>query len=253
MLDALALQPTRLSLVPTQLRQLHTQSGQPWPALRSVLVGGAPCPDRWLREAHTDGWPLLTTYGLTEMASQVTTTEPQATFDQLLTAGTPLPGREVRIASTGEIMVRGDSLFRGYVDGPTCDASSIDSQGWYSTRDRGHWDERGRLVVLGRLDNLFISGGENIYPEEIECLLQEQAGVRQALVVPIAHTVYGQRPVAFVDGDLAQEPQWRQYLEDRLPRFKIPDKFFPWPPDADLKPRRPWFQERAATLLSSHS
>ena len=130
-------------------------------------------------EALARGLPIHTSYGLTEMASQVTTTPPGASPGELRTAGRVLPGREVSISGGGEILVRGETLFAGYVDGEKVDRP-LDADGWFHTGDLGDLDEDGYLRVLGRSDNLFISGGENIQPEEIEEALCSLEGVERS-------------------------------------------------------------------------
>jgi O-succinylbenzoic acid--CoA ligase len=236
--------PSHVSLVPTQLSRLldHYTSAPSY--LRAVLLGGGPLPNELIERARRTGWPLLTTYGLTEMASQVTTSAPGAGDDELRTAGRVLRGREVRITADGEIVVRGETLFCGYVNGHslTC---PWDADGWFATGDLGAWDAAGRLIVLGRRDNCFISGGENIYPEEIERVLLDQRGVRQAIVVPVADERFGQRPVAFVEGDAWEPDEWCKALALHLPRFKLPDRFLAWPDQVGLKPHRPDFQRLA--------
>jgi o-succinylbenzoate---CoA ligase len=229
--------PTHLSLVPTQLIRWMDQSPRPPQSLQAVLLGGAPLPTDLIRHAHAQGWPLLTTYGLSEMASQVTTTLPGCDLDELRTSGHVLAGREMMIGPDEEIRVRGSTLMAGYVQGRQLQRP-LDAGGWFHTGDLGRWDSAGRLVVIGRRDHLFISGGENVYPEEIELALLDLPGVQQAIVVPVTCREYGQRPVAFVDGDLKQVESWREALARRLPRYKLPDLFLAWPPSIGLKPDR---------------
>ncbi len=220
-------QPTHLSLVPTQLSRLMDQQAQPPASLRAVLLGGGPLPSDLIRRASAAGWPLATTYGLSEMASQVTTTAAGAGDDELRTAGHVLAGRELKIGDDREILVRGETLFRGYVQQRDMTRPS-DADGWFHTGDLGCWDAAGRLIVIGRRDNLFISGGENIYPEEIELVLLDLPGVRQALVVPIASQQYGQRPVAYIDGDHAHRrlvrPSASGYRDSRFPIASSPGR-----------------------------
>ncbi len=237
---------THLSLVPAQLTRLL---GVVIPdRLRAVLLGGAPIPESLIDRALAAGWPLHTTYGLTEMASQVTTTPSGADAATLRTAGYVLPHRELRLGADGEVQVRGETLFAGYLT-PEGIQQPVDGEGWYATGDLGILDERGRLRVIGRKDNLFISGGENIQPEEIEEVMAQFPGVVRSLVVPVADAVYGARPFAFLERDaaFAGEAALRSFLEARLPRFKLPVAFAPWPDDAPagMKPARKWFEERA--------
>jgi o-succinylbenzoate---CoA ligase len=235
---------THVSLVSTQLLRLLREDTE-LAGLKAVLMGGGPVSASLVDEALSRGLPIHTSYGLTEMASQVTTTPPHASPDELHTSGQVLRGREVSISEEGEILVRGETLFAGYVEGGKLDLS-LDTDGWFHTGDLGELDENGCLRVLGRKDNLFVSGGENIQPEEIEEALSALPGVEAAVVVPVDDTEYGQRPVAFVrmeDGstvDLAPE------LEKVLPRFKIPVAFYAWPEESDgMKVNRASFRARA--------
>ncbi|MFO8098704.1 MAG: o-succinylbenzoate--CoA ligase [Salinibacter sp.] len=222
-------QATHVSFVATQLRRVLESSTAPPRALRAVLLGGGPVPESLLDRAYRRGWPLLMSYGCTEMASQVTTTAPGAPRSALHTAGRGLPHRTLRIGSDGQILVAGRCLFRGYVENDTIVDPRTDA-GWYPTGDRGRVDANGRLHVLGRMDRMFISGGENIQPEEVERALNALSGVMRAAVVPVPSAEYGRRPVAFIESEYVHdEGELHEKLEDRLPRFKIPDAFYPFP------------------------
>jgi len=241
---------THVSLVSTQLSRLLRESAD-LGGLQAVLMGGGPVPPSLVDGALARGLPLHTSYGLTEMASQVTTTPTGARPEQLRTAGRALPKREVSISESGEILVRGETLFAGYVEGEELDRP-LDPEGWFHTGDLGELDGDGYLRVGGRIDNLFISGGENVQPEEIEDALCRLEGVDEAVVVPVPDEEFGARPVAFVrinDGeprDLARE------LESVLPRFKIPISFHPWPEEArrGMKVDRMALGERARRMRS---
>jgi O-succinylbenzoic acid--CoA ligase len=245
---------THVSMVATQLRRLVDGGGlqSARSALSAVLLGGGPTPETLLETAHAEGLPLHTTYGMTETSSQVTTTPPGASLDQLKTSGRRLPYREVRISDRQEILVRGRTLFQGYVTGSTVH-DPTNEDGWLHTGDLGRLDDEGYLHVTGRKDNQFTSGGENIQPEVVERALVQLRGIRQAVVVPIPDAEFSQRPVAFVkhrghDNDLPLT-QWRQELEATLPRFMIPDRFYAWPQRAKrtgpMKVSRDWFREEA--------
>jgi O-succinylbenzoic acid--CoA ligase len=232
---------THVSLVSTQLSRLLRESVD-LGRLEAVLMGGGPVPPSLVDEALARGLPLYTSYGLTEMASQVTTTPPGARPEQLRTAGRALPKREVSISESGEILVRGETLFAGYVDGRQLDRP-LDADGWFHTGDLGELDENGYLRVGGRIDNLFISGGENVQPEEIEEALCRLAGIGEAVVVPVPDEEFGTRPVAFVRMDVGEPGDLARKLEPVLPRFKIPIAFHPWPENA-----RPGMKVDRATL-----
>jgi len=228
---------THVSLVATQLfRMLQTKSGvAALKRLKAILIGGSAVSPSLIRQAHELGLAIHTTYGLTEMASQVTTTPPGATLEALLTSGAPLKPDTVSFAADGEILVRGSTLFRGYVES-TGITLPVTSNGWYATGDLGKLDESGNLIVLGRKDNLIISGGENIQPEEIEKCLCNLAGVLQAVIVPVEDAEFGSRLVAFVKKDEKYHllpSAMQSHLARHLPKYKIPVSFLPWPDEAD--------------------
>ena len=166
---------THASLVATTLRRL-LEVHQDFPAsVRAVLVGGGPVPPALLARARASGLPVLHTYGLTETASQVTV-ERLGEADGT-TAGWPLNGIEVRIAEGGEIEVRGPTLMLGYLGEPPVGA-------WFRTGDLGSIDERGRLVVNARRADLIVSGGENVYPAEVEAALLRHPEIVECSVLP---------------------------------------------------------------------
>lgn len=228
---------THVSLVATQLfRILQSKNGlAALLRLKAILVGGAAVSASLLRQAHELGLRVHTTYGLTEMASQVTTTPPGASLDTLLTSGQPLQPDSISIAEDGEILVRGGTLFRGYVD-PNGITLPVNAQGWFATGDLGRFDENGNLNVIGRKDNLIITGGENVQPEEIEKCLCKLPGILQCVVVPIEDTEFGARLVAFVKKDdkyHVLQSAMQMHLSRHLPRYKIPFTFMNWPEEAD--------------------
>ncbi len=206
-------------------------------------------PHRLIRQALTAGVPIHTSYGLTEMASQATTTPPHASAEELRTAGRILRFREIKLGPNGGIRLRGECRFAGYVDGKSV-AQPFDEAGWFNSGDIGAMDEAGRLTILGRGDTMFVSGGENIYPEEIEIALCRMDEIQQAVVVAISHPEYGSRPVAFVKTTQEQgmEPdRIRDRLREFLPGYKIPDRIFDWPEtvSSDMKPNRAQFTDFA--------
>jgi o-succinylbenzoate---CoA ligase len=240
---------THVSVVSTQLLRLLREDADPG-GLEAVLMGGGPIPASLVDEAVARGLPVHTSYGLTEMASQVTTTPPGVSLEELRTAGRVLPHREVAISGSGEILVRGQTLFAGYVEGERLDRP-LDAEGWFHTGDLGELDDNSYLRVRGRMDNLFVSGGENVQPEEIEEALSGIRGVEAAVVVPVPDTEFGHRPVAFVRtaGDVVRSENLAHSLELLLPRFKIPIAFHGWPEETGgMKVNRASFRERALRL-----
>ncbi|MEM1044383.1 MAG: AMP-binding protein, partial [Bacteroidota bacterium] len=229
--------PTHASLVATQLRRLFDADAD-LTSLRAVLLGGSAIPSDLLDEAVRRGVPVATSYGLTEMTSTVTAALPGASRTALATSGAVLPHREVRITEAGEIEVGGPALFAGYVAPDGLDAPAA----WYPTGDLGHLDAEGRLVVTGRRDLMFVSGGENVQPEAIEAALLRLDAVAEAVVVPVADAEFGHRPVAFVrsTSEDALDPEAvRAALRADLPGFMVPVAVYAWGGAGGMKPDRP--------------
>lgn len=227
---------THVSMVSTQLlRLLRSEDLRAVSPLKAVLLGGSAIEPELLDEAIARGLPVHTSYGLTEMTSQVTATPPGASDALLRTSGRVLPYRNLSFAPDGEILVKGETLFTGYVGS----GLPVDPDGWFHTGDLGRLDQDGSLSVTGRKDNLFISGGENIQPEEIESLLGSIEGVARAVVVPVRDDEFGFRPVAFVEtrsfseqsleSDVIPEhlsAKLSTHLAAVLPRYKVPVAYF---------------------------
>jgi O-succinylbenzoic acid--CoA ligase len=251
---------THLSLVSTHLYRLLQDpvAVQRLRKLKAILLGGSAIPAGLIRQAHEAGLPIHTSYGLTEMATQVTTTPPGSPLDRLYTSGPPLDPDSVRLAEDGEILVRGPSRFLGYVSGSGLERPFTED-GWFATGDLGRWDAQGCLEVTGRRDNMFISGGENIHPEEIERCLREFEGVIEACVVPVGDPEFGQVPAAFVRleaGRTLDESALREALAGQLPRHAVPKHWFAWPTemaDSGLKTERQELTRRARALRNGRT
>ena len=252
---------THISLVPTQLIRLlkDENAKRLLPKLKAILLGGAPIPPKLLEHAKELDLPVYITYGLTETASQVATSPCLKNSNLPLTANV-LPYRQIRIAADGEILVKGETLFLGYWEGGEI-RRPLTADGWFATGDFGQLDNEG-LTVTGRKDSMFVSGGENIYPEEIEKALLDIADIEEAVVVPQDDEEFGQRPVAFIraaGGQVITRRKITTALEKHLPRFKIPQAFYLFPakvPQGGLKTNRSTFQKflteknTALTLLN---
>jgi O-succinylbenzoic acid--CoA ligase len=244
------LEPTHMSMVAAQLRRYldwrAETGGNGMP--RGVLVGGGPVPADLVEKAREQGLPVCLTYGLTEMASQVATTVPGATWESPHYAGRVLRYRQLRIGEDHEILVRGRTRFSGYVEGGEIERP-FSPDGWFATGDLGRLTAEGDLEVLGRRDHRFVSGGENIQPEELEAALRAVEGIEEALVVPVPDEEFGQRPVAFVRGRNPVDTQaLRSALADVVPGFMVPDRVHDWPeslPTAGVKPDRAYFRRLA--------
>jgi acyl-CoA synthetase (AMP-forming)/AMP-acid ligase II len=165
----------------------------------------------------------MTGYGLTE-AGTATASRPGDSFEDIATTvGTPCDGVEIRIADDGEVLVRGYSVMRGYLDDPAATAEAIDPDGWLHTGDLGTLDDRGRLRIVGRKKDMFIVGGFNAYPAEIEGFLMEHPAVAQAAVIGVPDERLGQVGKAFVvpRGALAAD-ELVAWSRKRMAGFKVP-------------------------------
>ncbi|MBI4674686.1 MAG: o-succinylbenzoate--CoA ligase [Chloroflexi bacterium] len=228
---------TMLSVVSTMLQRMFEARGdEPYPAsLRGVLVGGGPAPRTLLEEAQRRGAPVVQTYGLTEAASQVATLALQDALRKIGSAGKPLFGTELRIENdgiemehgqAGEIVIRGPTVMAGYVDQPE-ETARVLHDGWLHTGDVGYVDADGYLYVLDRRDDLFISGGENVYPAEIEAALRTHPAVLDAGVIGAPDARWGRVPVAFVQIEKeapVTADDLMQHCTARLARYKIPTR-----------------------------
>ena len=243
-LDASLLQAARithLSVVATQLQRLLRQVDS-FPAnyLKSVLVGGSAVSTGLLQQSRDRRVPVHVTYGLTELASQVATGPiANSRSPSMRTSGHVLPHCEVRVDEQGQICVRSAAMCSGYL----CEGRLVavaDDEGWFETGDLGTVDEAGYLMVTGRRDNMFISGGENIHPETIERALLELPEIEQAVVVPREDAEFGARPVAFVVSEQWDIERWRSVLSGTLRKFELPVAFVALPEAAGegLKPSR---------------
>jgi len=204
---------TLVSLVPTQLRRLLAASDRA-ARFRRVLLGGGPVPADLAADAAARGVQVVRTYGLTE------------TFGGMVHDGHPLDGAEVRVAGPeGEVLVRGPMLFRRYRGDPGRTAAVLRG-GWLRTGDLGRLGPDGRLAVLGRLDDLVVSGGVNVHPDEVEAVLATHPGVAEAAVAGRPDPEWGQRVAAFVvPRDPARPPtlaELRAFTRRRLVAAKAP-------------------------------
>lgn len=215
---------THISMVPTQLFRALKQekTAKLLSQSKSLLIGGAALSYPLFIEARRYHLPIHTTWGLTEMGSSVTIdTNPQ----RCSSVGKPLLHREIHISSDNTIWVRGETLFMGYYEKHIPLKPPLNSEGWLDTKDLGFLDKEGHLHFRGRRDLMFVCGGENIYPEEIEAKLKQLPPILEALVVPIPDAEWGFRPFAFVEvekGGVLDEESIKAQLKEELSSLKIP-------------------------------
>ena len=226
-LNSSLIQATHASLVPVQLQRLldyllHQPSRNI--TTRHILLGGSDIPISLPLPLPRFGICSYVGYGMTEMASTVFA----KLSDGKPGVGRALKGREYCLRD-GEIWLRGAGLGLGYWQKGRI-IPLLNEESWFQTKDRGIWQDNG-LVVSGRLDNMFISGGENIQPEEIEQIIQQYDEVEQVFVLPVEDQQFGQRPVAMIrfkrDFSQIEADNLRIWLSDKVEKFKQPIAYFP--------------------------
>ena len=213
-----------MSLVPTILKNLepriiHHQ-------LRVILLGGEFIPRPLVDACVEKQLPIYKTYGMTETFSQSVTMPVLLNLNKLDSVGKPLPGMTVHIVNpdvdgVGEIHLNGPMVMRGYINREPI-------HGDFNTDDMGYVDEDGFLYILNRRTDLIISGGENIYPKEIEDTVYAMQGVKECAVIPVADTKWGQVPALFVAFDdidaLGTDLKMivRDHISSKLAKYKVP-------------------------------
>ena len=221
---------SHVSLVPTQLQRWfdylveHPQPIQ----TQAVLLGGTQIPVKLTQALSELGIRSYSGYGMTEMASTAFAKQ----SDGKIGVGQPLLGREFKLVNE-EVWLKGAGLAMGYWRNGCVDPLT-NAEGWFQTKDKGQWldDE---LVIQGRLDNMFISGGENIQPEEIEKVIAQSDLVKQVFVLPKYDEEFGHRPVAIIEfhtsfNESAVE-SLNVFLQGLLERFKQPVAYYELPQD----------------------
>ncbi len=228
---------TIVSVVAVMLqRMLDARADRPYPAtLRCILLGGGPTPRALLDRCAVAGVPVVQSYGLTEACSQVATLSLAEAAEHVGSAGRALYPNAVRIAASsgggtsadgvGEILVRGPIVMAGYAGQPEATARTI-VKGWLHTGDLGRLDADGCLYVLDRRDDLIVTGGENVYPAEVEAALLAHPAVAEAGVVGVVDETWGQRVVAVVlpreDGASVDAVTLEAFVRARIAGYKVP-------------------------------
>ncbi|MGH2348344.1 MAG: o-succinylbenzoate--CoA ligase [bacterium] len=220
---------TLVSVVSTMLqRMLEARAQRPYPPhLRCILLGGGPAPKSLIEACVHLGIPVAPTYGLTEAASQVATMRPGDLTRKPGSAGRAVFPSEVRIEA-GEILVRGPSVMAGSADRPEETALAL-RDGWLHTGDLGVLDDEGYLYVQDRGDDLIITGGENVYPSEVEAVLRDYPAIEDAGVIGLPDPAWGQVVGAAVvprPGARISDDDLKAFCESRLARFKVPARLW---------------------------
>jgi fatty-acyl-CoA synthase len=207
-------------------------------SVRTLVCGGAPVPEPLIKLFNGRGVPINQGYGLTETAPMVTFLSPEWSLAKLGSAGkAPLFG-QVRIVDMenrpittpdvdGEVCTRGPNVMKGYWRRPDATASAIDAEGWFHTGDVGHVDPDGFLYIADRVKDMVISGGENVYPAEVESVLFDHPDVADVAVIGLPDERWGEAVVAVVatraDVTVTLE-DLRGFAAERLARYKLPTR-----------------------------
>ena len=210
-----------MSLVPTILTQLEPSISHH--KLRVILLGGEFIPMALIDACEKKSLPIYKTYGMTETFSQSVTFSVLDYPHKRDSVGKPLPGMQVRIDKpdadgVGEIHLTGPMVMTGYIDKEPID-------GDLNTDDIGYVDEDGFVYILNRRKDLIISGGENIYPKELEDLVYTLPSVKECAVVPVPDPKWGQVPalfVAFHDGESMTADEILSFMTKSLAKYKVP-------------------------------
>ena len=226
-------------------------------SLRVAVSGGSPVPAELVRQVEERlGVRFSIVFGTTECSPLVTQVRlDDSAQDRAETLGTPLPQTEVKIADVatggpvpvgqpGELCARGYLVMRGYHDAPEATAAAIDTEGWYHTGDLASLDGRGYLRIEGRIKDMIIRGGENIYPREIEDVLFAHPAVAEAVVIGVPDETWGEVVAAYVrpvPGQPAPSTEeLRAYCRERLAPYKTPQHWvfvdaFPMTPSGKIQ------------------
>jgi fatty-acyl-CoA synthase len=193
-------------------------------SLRRAVVGGAPMPEALIETWAERGVAIVQGYGLTEAAPNVLCLPPEDALRKIGFAGKPYPYVEVDLRE-GELVVRGPNVFPGYWRNPEATEAAF-ADGWLLTGDIAERDDEGYYRIRGRAKDMFISGGENVYPAEVEGVLHAHPAVRDAVVVGVPDERWGEVGLAYVVlGRDASDEELADFCRGRLARYKVPKRF----------------------------
>lgn len=223
--------------VPTQLMLLSEspQFGMEVPSLRWLISGGAPCPQMLSDRIRSAGYALRLGYGLTECGPNCFAMSTEECIETPGSVGRPVPFLEMRLVDEsladvgddepGELLLRGPQVFSGYLDAPDRTAEVMTSDGWLRTGDLARRNESGVYYICGRRKEMFISGGENVFPGEVEAALTDCPGVAEVIVVGVVDEMWGEVGRAYVvpqKGATITDEQVIAHARNRLGRYKVP-------------------------------
>jgi fatty-acyl-CoA synthase len=238
-------------------------------SLRTGIMAGAPCPIEVMKAVvdKMGAREICITYGQTESSPGITMTRTDDPIElRVSTVGKSLPNVEVKIVDPatgetvppgvqGELCTRGYHVMKGYYKNPEATASAIDSDNWLHTGDLAVMDENGYCKITGRLKDMIIRGGENIYPREIEEFLYTNPKVKDVQVVGVPSAKYGEEVAAFIqlkDGQTADEEEVKAFCKDKISRHKVPAFIFfvnQYPTTASGKIQKYKLRDQATEML----
>lgn len=242
---------TIMSVVPFMLKKLIQQQNKTNihynSAFRCMLLGGGTIDRETLETCLQRSIPVVQCYGMTETCSQIVALRSADALLKLGSVGQPLFSTQLKLSKDGEILLKTPALTPGYLNLPDKLASKM-IDGWYRTGDIGHLDEEGYLYIDGRADEMLVSGGENIFPQEIEQVYQRYPQINEVAVVGQNNSVWGQVPVAFVVSDhRLSTTKLMNYGYEHLARYKVPQHYIfvsELPKNASGKIRRFMLREK---------
>ncbi|MFS1436582.1 o-succinylbenzoate--CoA ligase [Shewanella sp. 10N.286.48.A6] len=235
---------SHLSLVSAQLSQILDTDATVLKHVKALLLGGGAIDLLLVKQLAQLHISAFCSYGMSEMSSQITT----AAINSANHLGTALPQRQLKLVD-GVIWVKGPCLFLGYLQASPDHSLSasqqraepileppVDENGWFCTNDQGQFDDQGQLHLLGRVDNMFICGGENIHPEEIEAALRAHPDIAQAIVFGQYDAKFSLLPAAIIQFKAPQAQLTTEVIGSIealllkfIARFKRPRHYYPWP------------------------
>jgi fatty-acyl-CoA synthase len=229
--------------------------------VRWFISGGAPLPLYIIEAYQKRGVVFKQGYGLTEVGVNCFSMTVEESARKAGSIGKPLMftrarlmdarGNDVPVGEVGELLLRGPHVCQGYWNNPQATVAALDAEGWFHTGDLARCDEEGFFYIAGRSKDMFISGGVNIYPAEIEGELLLHSGVQDAAVVGVPHPTWGEVGVAFVvrcASHTATAEELAHFLGERLARYKVPKEFL----FVDTLPRTPYGKVVKGELLQQY-
>lgn len=226
---------TLVSLVPTMLQRLLDARRELWnPKLRLVLLGGAAPSPELVQRCVDEGIPIATTYGLSEASSQVATSTPELVIKKPASVGKPLMFTQVRVVDeqgdvmpaneVGELIVKSPTVMQGYYNNPEATAKTV-RDGWLYTGDMGYIDDDGDLFIVQRRSDLIVTGGENVYPVEVENAIRQHPDIKEVVVVGVDDVEWGQKAAAAIQleaGKQVSPEEIMDFAREHLAGYKIP-------------------------------